>query len=147
MQLRIPLIAGVALLGGLLVFASTKSDWKAPDDAKKMKNPVTADDANIAAGKAIYAERCANCHGDAGDGKGSDAAMYSVAPAAFNDAAAMQETTDGELFWKISEGRRPMPGFKNRLTEQERWQLVDYIRTFAKAAPAPANGNDGRKKP
>jgi len=46
--------------------------------------------------------------------------------------------TDGELFWKISEGRRPMPEFKKRLTEEQRWQLVNYVRTFApKPAPAP----------
>lgn len=147
MPFRIPLLTSVALLGSMLIFASTKSDWKAPEDARKMKNLVVADDASIAAGKAIYGDRCANCHGDTGDGKGSDAAMYSVTPAAFNDARAMQETTDGELFWKISEGRRPMPGFKNRLTEQERWQVINYIRTFAKAAPAPAAGNDGPKKP
>jgi mono/diheme cytochrome c family protein len=149
MQFRIPLLAGVGLLGSLLGLAYAKNDWKAPEDAKTVKNPVAADDASIAAGKDIYADRCANCHGEKGDGKGEDATQYSVAPAVFNDAGAMRETTDGELFWKISEGRRPMPGFKSRLTEQERWQVVNYIRTFAKpaAAPPPAPANSGRKKP
>jgi len=50
----------------------------------------------------------------------------------------MEEMTDGEIFYKISEGRRPMPSFKKRLTEEQRWQLVNYVRTFApKLEPAP----------
>ena len=57
------------------------------------------------------------------------------------DVHAMDRITDGELFWKISHGRRPMPAFQDKLTERERWQLVDYIRTLARtsaggAAPA-----------
>ena len=51
----------------------------------------------------------------------------------------MTRMTDGELFWKISEGHRPMPAFKNKLSEEERWQLVDYIRTFSQPlADSPA---------
>jgi mono/diheme cytochrome c family protein len=58
----------------------------------------------------------------------------------------MSKLTDGELFWKISEGHRPMPAFQGKLSEEERWQLVDYIRTFSQplvdspaesSAPAP----------
>lgn len=145
MQLRFALLAGVAILGGLLAlrYVHANSDWKTPDDAKQMKNPVAADDAAIAAGKDIYADRCANCHGDNGDGKGDNAGMYSVEPAPFTDAGRMREMTDGELFWKISQGRRPMPGFKSRLTETERWQVINYIRTFAK----PAASDSGQKKP
>ena len=53
---------------------------------------------------------------------------------------AVAAQTDGELFWKISEGHRPMPAFKKKLSEQERWQLVDYIRTFSQSAnTAPAD--------
>jgi mono/diheme cytochrome c family protein len=50
----------------------------------------------------------------------------------------MGQMTDGELFWKISHGRRPMPGFQNKLTEQERWELVDYIRTLSQKAASGA---------
>jgi len=44
----------------------------------------------------------------------------------------MDRLSDGELYWQISKGRRPMPAFANKLSEQQRWQVVDYIRTFAK---------------
>jgi mono/diheme cytochrome c family protein len=57
----------------------------------------------------------------------------------FTDAKRMSEATDGELFYKISEGKKPMPVFKNKLTEDQRWELVLLIRSFAEAAQAPGN--------
>lgn len=54
----------------------------------------------------------------------------------------MSEPTDGELFWRISEGHLPMPPFKNKLSEAERWELVDYIRTFStKLVAAPPDSS------
>ena len=46
-------------------------------------------------------------------------------------AAKLAKETDGELFWKISNGRGPMPPWKH-LPDQERWELVNYIRTLQK---------------
>ena len=43
----------------------------------------------------------------------------------------MWQETDGELFWKISEGKTPMPGFGKEFSETDRWLLVNYIRTLA----------------
>jgi Cytochrome C oxidase, cbb3-type, subunit III len=54
----------------------------------------------------------------------------SVAPADFRDARAMAAISDGELYWQITKGARPMPSFES-LPEETRWQLVDYVRTFA----------------
>ena len=48
----------------------------------------------------------------------------------FANARAMAAITDGELYWQITKGARPMPSFES-LSEQERWQLVDYVRMFA----------------
>jgi mono/diheme cytochrome c family protein len=41
--------------------------------------------------------------------------------------------TDGEIYYQITEGRKPMPSFKKRLTEEQRWQLVLLVRSFASA--------------
>jgi mono/diheme cytochrome c family protein len=124
----------VAIAGGIIVFSL--SDWSAPAKAKAMPNPVPATPAAIGAGMSIYMDRCQNCHGEDGNGKGERADKLSVAPADFTDAHAMRAQTDGELFWKISEGHKPMPAFDKKLTEGERWQLVDYIRTFSQSASA-----------
>ena len=50
----------------------------------------------------------------------------------------MGARTDGEIFWQITHGRSPMPAFQGKLTDTERWQLVDYIRSLAKKPDAPA---------
>jgi mono/diheme cytochrome c family protein len=124
----------VAIAGGIIVYSL--SDWSAPAKAKAVPNPVPATPQAIGAGMSIYMDRCQNCHGEDGNGKGQRADKLSVAPADFTDAHAMSAQTDGELFWKISEGHKPMPAFDKKLTEEERWQLVDYIRTFSQSASA-----------
>ncbi len=145
-QIAAFLALSVALAGWAA--AHGKKDWPAPEEAKKLKNPVTASDASISAGKALYLDNCAQCHGEQGKGDGTEAGMYNTKPADFTDAHMMGEMTDGEIFWKISEGRRPMPSFKKRFREEQRWDLVNYIRTFAsKAAPETKLPGDGNKKP
>ena len=125
-----------------IMFAVTSSNWTAPPEAIAQKNPFPRTEVSIAAGKTIYNDRCASCHGDRGDGKGSEAARYATKPADFTDAKIMQAMTDGEMFWKITVGHRPMPSFKNRLTEEQRWQVIDYIRTFSEPqlwSPVPTS--------
>jgi cytochrome c len=57
-------------IGAVVVSAHEKTGWVAPEEAKKMKNPVKATKASIQKGKEIYEKKCALCHGDKGDGKG-----------------------------------------------------------------------------
>jgi mono/diheme cytochrome c family protein len=115
----------------VLTAINLSNNWRATAAAKRLKNPIPPTTDAIAAGKQAYSEHCRNCHGEKGDGKGEKAAELSVAPGDFTDVAAMRRRTDGELFWQITRGRLPMPSFEDKLTDQERWQLVDYIRTFA----------------
>lgn len=102
-----------------------------------MKNPVPATAAALAAGKQSYAEHCQKCHGEKGNGRGEKAAELSVAPTDFTDTHKMQRLYDGELFEEITRGDMPMPAFEDKLSEQERWQIVDYVRTFASNTSAP----------
>jgi mono/diheme cytochrome c family protein len=132
-------VFAVALGVSGVLFAHEQNDWVAPPEAKNLKNPVPVNDTTVAAGRDVYTAKCVECHGDKGDGNGDEAEMYDPKPGDFTNARMMKEMTDGELFWKITEGKKPMPSFKNRLTEEQRWQVVNYIRTFSKpAAPAPA---------
>ena len=133
------LIFGLFLLVGAggAAFLYYKSDWRVPALMKKLNNPVAANKEAIGAGMMLYLDHCQSCHGENGDGKGEKAEKLSVAPANFTDGREMSSMADGELFWKITQGRRPMPGFRDTLTEQERWQLLVYIRTLA---PKPNRG-------
>jgi len=122
----------VGLIGVSIVLAVVyKTPWIVPPGEKARKNPLTVSDANLAAAKQIYSDRCNNCHGDKGKGDGSDAMMYDPSPSDLTDAAKMNKLTDGEIFYQITEGRKPMPSFKKKLTEEQRWQLVLLVRTLA----------------
>jgi mono/diheme cytochrome c family protein len=129
-------VMGLVLLGtnAVRTVASPPQDedWTAPEAAKKAKNPVPSNHASVAAGKAVYTNNCARCHGDGGKGDGPDADLYDPGPANFTDASLMRGMPDGELFYKITEGRPPMPSFKKDLNETQRWQAVNYVRAFGK---------------
>jgi mono/diheme cytochrome c family protein len=129
------LLAAAAALG---VVAHGSKPWPVPESAKRMANPVKASPAVLAAARKIYAEMCAQCHGEQGKGDGTEAMMYSVKPANFAEEHMMGEMTDGEIFYKMTEGRRPMPGFKNTLSEEQRWQMVHFVRSLARPATAAA---------
>lgn len=122
------LFAVVATGGAVVLF--TLSGWSAPARARNTPNPVPATREAIGSGMNTYMDHCESCHGIGGDGKGERAEKLNVAPADLTDGNAMAGETDGILFWKISEGHRPMPGYKTKLSETERWELVDYIRTL-----------------
>jgi len=105
--------------------------WPAPAAAIAVKNPVKSDATSIKDGKEIYIKNCKSCHGDAGKGDGTKAGNLDITCGDFS-AAAFKKITDGELFWKITEGRKPMPSFSKKLADAERWSVINYMRTFAK---------------
>lgn len=107
-----------------------RAPWIVPATQKEIKNPLTASAASLAAAKEIYMDKCANCHGDGGKGDGSDAMMYDPTPSDLTDAKVAKKT-DGELYFQITEGRKPMPAFKKKLTDEQRWQLVLFVRSLA----------------
>ena len=116
-----------------IVFAAWQSrEWVVPEEARQLNNPLTPTDAGLALGRAVYLNKCAECHGEAGRGDGPQARMYDPAPGNLTDTQHMSTRTDGELFYQISEGHRPMPAFKKRLSEEQRWQLVLFVRSLAR---------------
>jgi mono/diheme cytochrome c family protein len=137
-KLRLRQSLFVALLA-LIVLAvvlgvTSRGQWNIPEEARRRPNPVQPSAQALDAARNIYKDRCAHCHGDTGKGDGPDAWKHLTTPTDFTDARRMSALTDGELFYQISEGRRPMPAFKTRLTEEQRWQLVLLIRSFARSA-------------
>lgn len=129
---------GAVLSIGMWLSEHGKDHWSVPEEAKKRNNPIPATEAGLAAARDLYRDKCAQCHGETGKGDGPEAGKYDVKAADFTDAYMMSEMTDGEIFYKISEGRRPMPSFKKRFTEEQRWQLVHFLRTFAAKSVTPS---------
>ena len=121
---------GCVIVGAVVLYSL--SGWSASGRAKNLKNPFPPTSEALASGKADFIAHCQSCHGANGDGKGERADRLSIAPADLGDAHAMSLRTDGELFWTISQGHKPMPAFRGTMSEEQRWHLVDYVRRFAK---------------
>jgi mono/diheme cytochrome c family protein len=125
--------AAVLVLAAGIAFAlwSARAKKGNSQDFKSLKNPVPLNEQTLKAAKAIYEEKCLGCHGETGKGDGPEAMMYDPPPADLADSHKVHTMTDGEIFHQISEGGKPMPAFKKQLSEEQRWQLVHYVRSLA----------------
>ena len=132
----LPAVFATLLLTSL-VSAQTKTFHNAPSSAAQTKNPLAGQASAIDAGKRLFSQNCASCHGPDGGGSGNVPSLKK-GPA--------QSAKDGELFWFITNGNQSngMPSWKG-LPLKQRWQLVSYIKamnttgaagTSAKAAAA-----------
>jgi mono/diheme cytochrome c family protein len=128
------LLAIIFIAVAFTVYQQNKP-WVIPEEAKSLKNPLQPSEAALKSARSLYGENCAQCHGDTGKGDGPEGRKYDPKPADFTDAQHMNTVTDGALFYQISQGRKPMPAFKKRMTEDQRWQLVLLVRSLA-APPA-----------
>ena len=109
----------------------SKQKWSAPAAEAQKKNPVAANGSSLAAGQKIYSKTCAMCHGKTGDADGPAVIELNIHPAKLSDPKVATEP-DGALFWKITTGKKPMPAYGKRLSETDRWNLVNYVRTLSK---------------
>jgi len=102
-----------------------------PEEAAAVINPFAGDAESAATGAELFATNCAICHGATGEGDGPAAAGLSMAPSDMREEH-VQENTDGALFYIISHGKpdTPMPAWDNVLDEDERWHIVNFLRTF-----------------
>jgi mono/diheme cytochrome c family protein len=105
--------------------------WIAPAAEARKKNPIAVSESSVATGQKIYVKRCVACHGKTGNGDGPDAADLGIHPAKLSDPVIRQET-DGELFWKITVGKKPMPNYGTRLSPTDRWNVINYLRSLAR---------------
>jgi glucose/arabinose dehydrogenase len=118
---------------GLLTFvtcsaADNSAFHGAPANASSVTNPYTGQASAVDAGSALYAAHCASCHGVSGQGSGN------IPSLSHGDA---QHATEGALFWFITKGdvANGMPSWA-ALPEQQRWQIVSYLKALPTAKPA-----------
>lgn len=103
----------------------------APGWADTIKSPLSSSPEIIAKGEEIYNLYCFACHGETGYGDGAAGGAMGVKPANFHDAKFSKQK-EGTMFWKLSNGKGNMPPFKEILKEEQRWQLIAYLKEFGK---------------
>lgn len=127
------LTAGIFLATSLTLEAHGPKAWKVPAKEKARKNPIASSAESQGRGQKIYLEKCAACHGVNGDGQGETGKSLNPPPPDFTDQHMMKEMSDGEIFWKITTGRDAMPSYQKELNKDERWDLVNYLRSFSRS--------------
>src|SRR5512146_2456055 len=108
--------------------------WNAPERAAHRSNPVLATDAIVDRGQMLFHQSCELCHGPKGKGNGPMSTSLPIKPADLS-SDHVQSQTDGALFWKILSGRGMMPSTQSTLSDEQRWAVIDYIRTLAPKRP------------
>lgn len=120
----------------LLFLGSNKMEaqknWAVPEYTKGLKNPFAGNTVATAEGKVIYEQMCVLCHGITGKGNGEAGLSLEKKPANFLALKNIPNESDGEIFWKITVGKPPMSSYDELLSEDQRWQLVNYIRELNK---------------
>jgi len=126
----LPLTIVCAALLAFVVLRTAAQDahfHDAPASAAEQKNPVAGQSTAVAEGAKAYGMYCSACHGVGGRGAGN------VPPLS---KGAVQSATDGEVFWFITTGsiKNGMPAWA-QLPEQQRWQIVSYLKSLNSASP------------
>ena len=127
------ILISIFLLAGFNFTLAQSISWTVPKAAVSVHDPLPKDAASINNGRTLYKTYCSPCHGDKGKGDGPASASLNPKPAD-HTSEMVQAESDGTLFYKISEGHAhtAMPPFKAVLSADQRWALVNYIRTLSK---------------
>jgi mono/diheme cytochrome c family protein len=98
-------------------------------------NPLASSREGLKRGRAIFLAQCATCHGKGGKGDGPAAAFGMVTPRDLTAPAVQARLSDGEMFWKISKGRRVgsdvlMPASEDKIASEDLWRVVLFVRSL-----------------
>jgi mono/diheme cytochrome c family protein len=125
-------VAGAAIIGsvglGVLMLLLATSGDPTPDSGRP--NPVPVTEESVSAGADLFATHCAACHGADARGGGPQAGTTPVRPPSLV-SDHLRAHTDGDLFYWITNGLPGgMPAWGDALSEQERWQIVNFLRSL-----------------
>jgi len=113
--------------------------WTATKKEAARINPIENTTESIARGRKLYVNSCANCHGNDGTGDGPAADNLDKKPTNLREMAGHH--SDGDLAWKIANGRGKMPPLKGMLGKNQIWDLVNYIQSL-KTERKETNNNE-----
>ena len=94
----------------------------APASASRLQNPFRGRGEAVPAGRKLFRQYCAQCHGNNAEGYGKAPPLRS---------SIVQQTPDGVLYWFLKNGklRAGMPSWSG-LPPQQRWQIVSFLKSL-----------------
>ena len=146
MKRRIVMFAIIILLGLPILYTFSADEkvhsktsprhghWSAPPEAVKRPNPIPRDQTSTARGKNLFKTYCIVCHGP--EGRGDGLATAGLNPKPPDLVKMVGHHTDGDIAWKIENGRGAMPAWKSRLKEKDIWDLTNFIQTLTSEFPS-----------
>ena len=120
--------------GLTLAVSPQYAGWTIPEGGKDEKSPLKSSLALVKKGQGLFGSNCQKCHGPEGKGNGPDSNPQHPA-ADLTDEFRTELNTEGVLYYKIWNGHPPdMPAFKSKLTKDEVWTLVEFLKALRKPA-------------
>jgi len=130
------------IIGSLFCLQLFAQDWDIPADKKAKNSYIPFTGVTAKAGEDLFTKNCMSCHGN--PGKGNSLKTLKPIPPDLSGPVT-QKRTDGDLFYILTTGRQIMPSFKNILSEDQRWELISYIRSYNKSYVQVLSKFDPRK--
>ena len=128
-------VAPIAIVLALFcsVLASAQyAGWTIPEGGKGEESPLKSSPDVLTKGKSLFTANCQKCHGPLGKGDGPDSDKAEPA-ADLTDEFRYELNPEGVLYYKIMNGHPPeMPAFKSKLSKDEGWALVEYVKSLRK---------------
>ena len=119
------LVVVFVLISATALVAAVSADWltQVPDRDRQRANPYRDQAQAIQAGRLLFADHCAQCHGDTAEGTKKRPSLRT--------RRIQEEATEGDLRWLLANGnlRRGMPSW-SKLPDQQLWQLISYLRSL-----------------
>lgn len=119
------LVLVFVLISATALAAAVSADWltQVPDRDRQKTNPYRDQPQAIQAGRLLFADHCAQCHGDTAEGTKKRPSLRT--------ARVQSQATEGDLRWLLANGnlRRGMPSW-SKLPDQQLWQLISYLRSL-----------------
>jgi len=133
--LTLAALLGLGLLVAVAGRAGGQDAWIAPPAEQAKANPLPPTREGLRRGRTLFLAHCATCHGKGGKGDGPTAAFGMVTPRDLTALAVQARLSDGEMFWKISKGRRLggevlMPASEEKIAGEDLWRVVLFVRSL-----------------
>lgn len=113
---------------GFMPYSYPNTEAGYEDAGRFLKSPFNGNKHSLQEGKRLYNVNCVVCHGSSGKGDGVMIKTKKYPPSAFAFNNQLKNLPEGKMFHSIHYGKNFMGSYSSELTQEERWEIVGYIK-------------------